>query len=458
MAGIRIVASMRRKLLLAGCGFYLAICSLMLLVFGFVDTLGPRSWVPVLVAGAGFVLLLVVAMAELLHRAILAPTRVLAEASRRIAAGDYTARMRVRSNDELAVLAESLNRIADRLASEAAAEEPSSDIEENALGDRLADRDVATATADAEPLVNDAPDPQELFHALSLANRRLMEGMEGGLRLQLSLLPAAKTLGRVLGDHFVIWRPKSTVSGDMYFFRAGKAGFLLGVFDCTGHGVSGALVAMTANAALNFAAETVSDSDPAKILQTVSRLVRAAHHYHADQYLGDAQQTFTIIDNGLDMALCYCEPEKRRLTFAGAKLPLLYVMGDEVLELSGDRQSLGYKHSRLHFEFTNHEIDAQGATCFYLLSDGIADQRGGEKGLGFGTKRVKELVRAHHALPLAEQGARFEQAVTEYQGAQEQRDDITWIGFNLSGSNARASIDSASRFSAGRLERSQKSP
>ncbi|WP_425340732.1 SpoIIE family protein phosphatase [Candidatus Magnetobacterium casense] len=66
-----------------------------------------------------------------------------------------------------------------------------------------------------------------------------------------------------------------------------------------------------------------------------------------------------------------------------------------------------------------------------MMTDGISDQIGGEQCLPFGKKRFKELIAQHSTRPFKEQQALLIEAFELYRGQQQQRDDITVIGFRV---------------------------
>jgi len=59
----------------------------------------------------------------------------------------------------------------------------------------------------------------------------------------------------------------------------------------------------------------------------------------------------------------------------------------------------------------------------------VLDQNGGERGFGFGQRRLREAVLAMHGQPMARQGSILEAVLRDYQGVNLQRDDITFMGF-----------------------------
>jgi serine phosphatase RsbU (regulator of sigma subunit) len=226
-----------------------------------------------------------------------------------------------------------------------------------------------------------------------------------------------------LEELMVIWRPRDVVGGDFYYFaETPDGGFLIAVADCTGHGVPGAFMTMSAHAVLGHAVALHQDADPAAILGVTNRLMRDMVH---------STEALTSADNGLDLAICRVDPHHRTVTYAGARIPLVYVQDGSVTEVKGDPHSLGYRRSRPDFAFTNHTIPITAATRFYLGTDGMLDQAGGAKGLGFGRRRYLSLIADAQHMRLADQGVYIENVLTEYRGNLPQRDDMTIIGFTV---------------------------
>ncbi len=73
--------------------------------------------------------------------------------------------------------------------------------------------------------------------------------MSGPPLRQTAALPFDELMMNAFDDHFVIWEPRDVVGGDMYWLIPVPDGFILGVADCTGHGVPGAFVTLLASGA-----------------------------------------------------------------------------------------------------------------------------------------------------------------------------------------------------------------
>ena len=329
----------------------------------------------------------------MLNRVVLRPLLRLTQAAKAVAQGDYGARLATEREDEIGVLTRTFNRMAET---------------------------VQDHTHMLETRV------QERTEALADINRRIMDSINYAQLIQSSILPKTEVLDSGLAEHFVLWRPRDVVSGDFYCVRKVDDGLLIGVADCTGHGVPGAFMTMTASAVLNNVVDAMGAADPAALLDAIDRKVRAALHQD-----GAASAWEGGFDNGLDLALCLVRPAERRMVFAGARLPILVAGPDGVEEVRADRRSLGYRNTGSEPAFTNRTIELIPGQTFYICTDGLTDQCGGERGRSFGKRRLREVIEGCCGLPLDQQKAVVEASLAGFQGTQPQRDDITMVGFRL---------------------------
>lgn len=267
---------------------------------------------------------------------------------------------------------------------------------------------------------------RERTHALEQANREMAaahkqidDSIDYASLIQRAILPD-RQLSAALGEHhFVLWKPRDVVGGDFYVYRDHAAGCLLGVVDCAGHGVPGALMTMLAQAAIDHAIGVAGADDPAAILRETDRTVRGM--------LGEETLSRALATN-MDAGLVWVDRAARRLRFAGAKIALFASDGIEVREFKGGRRALADKRQG---EYANLEIELPPGWTFYLCTDGFLDQAGGEHGFGFGNRRFIELLRSHARRPLAEQAKLFVASLAAYQGERPQRDDITVLSFRF---------------------------
>ncbi len=270
-----------------------------------------------------------------------------------------------------------------------------------------------------------------LAHLQAEKNRLVMESIDYGSIIQQSLSRASREgMREHLPDHFLIWEPRDVVSGDFYHFQDFGDGFLLVLFDCTGHGVPGAFMTLIMSAFLQGAINGKTCRDPGALIAEINRKVKIAMG-QLDHSPDSATEAHS--DDGMDAAFCWFDRDLRRLTYAGAHMPLMLMLPDTegVTVIDGDRQGVGYATTAMDQSWQNHEITLPAGTTLYLFSDGIFDQLGGDKRIAFGKRRVRECLIEHRSRPMPEQRHALLQALTAYQGTEARKDDVSAIGLRL---------------------------
>lgn len=242
-------------------------------------------------------------------------------------------------------------------------------------------------------------------------------------RIQRSFLPEENILNKFTQDSFVIWKPKDVIGGDCYWVDKTDQGFFVAIIDCTGHGVPGALMTFVVISILDrLLSQQRHLDDPAELLSQMNRLVK--------ETLGQYDESSESND-GMDGAFCYVDLKNKRLTFAGANTPLLFVEEGHLHHIKPDKHSIGYVHSDVDLTFTNQTLELKEGMRFYLTTDGIIDQIGGSKRIAYGKKRLMEVIYDNHQKPMEEQQAIILEQYYNYKGDESQRDDNTMIAFQI---------------------------
>ncbi|MCP4353825.1 MAG: transporter substrate-binding domain-containing protein [Desulfobacterales bacterium] len=277
----------------------------------------------------------------------------------------------------------------------------------------------------------DITERRQTQESLRESNQRIMDSIHYAKMIQRSLLPSQENIKRFFPDSFYIWMPRDIVGGDILFAHyipgdeksdgTEKGHFVGAVVDCTGHGIPGAFMTMLACSGLSKTIRDEKCCDPALILKQLNFFVKT---------LLQQDTEYALSDDGMDAAVVSIDEVS--LTFAGARLPLMYVCNDEITVIKGDRQSIGYRRSDLNFNFTNHCIRIEKGMSFYMATDGFHDQHGGEKDRRFGTRRFRELLKKIAGQPFEKQQKILVQTFEDYREENERQDDVTVVGFALS--------------------------
>ena len=252
------------------------------------------------------------------------------------------------------------------------------------------------------------------------AGQLILQSLRYASRIQSAILPAREELAAVTADHFLIWEPRDIVGGDFFWFQPTNDGYFIIVGDCTGHGVPGAFMTLIAWGMLDRSLTGAQGNKPS--------LVLAGLHRGVQSLLGQDRESGET-DDGLEAGVCFINPSKREMTFAGARFSLWKSGAEDVTEIKGDRNGLGYRRFPREAAFTDLRIPLDGGDAFYLTTDGLIDQIGGSEGRSFGKRRFRELLEHNQGAPMQEQSVFLRQKFNEFQGKEKRRDDITVLGF-----------------------------
>ena len=253
------------------------------------------------------------------------------------------------------------------------------------------------------------------------SNQRINDSIEYAKRLQESILPSKEELKKLFMENFVIWKPKDTVGGDFFWLREIEDVLVFVVGDCTGHGVPGAFMTMTVNAILHNIVNTINKEDPSMILQELHIQLRQALNKNSNP---------SSVDDGLDIAI-FSIKKKASLIYAGANIELYIKREGEVKVFKPQTRGIGYRDIELKENLKNEIIQIQEGDIFIVTTDGFIHQSGGERKYPFGKKRLCNMIKECEFKDFESIKSKFENTMEDYKGNEEQRDDITVLGFKM---------------------------
>ncbi len=276
-------------------------------------------------------------------------------------------------------------------------------------------------------------------------NEAIGASIDYARRIQSAILRAESEMESVgRSNYFILFRPKEAVSGDFYWAYRGERDLIWTASDCTGHGVPGAFMSMIGNRLLNEVVIERGVRETGRILDELREGIISTL-----QQSGEEEE----MRDGMDMALCRWYNvdeggEEQWIEFSGAKNPLYVVgedivnreigvradrtMGDELIELKGDKQPIGYEGED-HQPFESRWLKLRRGDVLYTFSDGYADQFGGPRGKKFMYKRFKRTLIEIQDKSMPEQGEYLEDKIEDWmaENDEEQLDDICVMGMRI---------------------------
>jgi serine phosphatase RsbU (regulator of sigma subunit) len=317
----------------------------------------------------GIFVLLGVLMAILQGLRLSKPIKMLAWRADQIARGDLESRVEVMSTDEIGLLGENFNYMADQLVV-------------------LLRQTAEKATLEKE--------------------------LEVARTIQETLVPPNDTVDRQFVKISGYFQPASQCGGDWWTYHDLKNGKVLVVIgDVTGHGVPSAMITAAAKAACDVA-RAVNNDDVAcgQLLEIMNRAI-----------FESAKRKFVMT--------CFAsiiDPKTRTITYANAghNFPYLY----RVVDGKGEFGSLMTRGNRLgdlqesKYAVKTTELTAGDVLIWY--TDGIVECEN-EIGEEFGEKRFRGAIRKAAHLDPAEMRETVVQASHDFFGERQRKDDITMV-------------------------------
>lgn len=250
-------------------------------------------------------------------------------------------------------------------------------------------------------------------------NKELIDSISYSKRIQQAILPKHSLFQSKFNEAFVLYKPKNIISGDFYWYYERNNLVYVACIDCTGHGVSGALMTILTNSLMKNIIKQ-NNSDPGLILKILD------DYLYDELNLNNENKT----PDGFDIALCVFDFENKKLNFSGAFRSLVLIRNMEFIEFKGARYPIGF-YDNIDKNFETTETSFLDGDCFYLFSDGYIDQFGGEKNKKFNKKAFRNLLLEIQYLNMEEQEGYLDYVFNNWKQQNEQTDDICIIGLKI---------------------------
>lgn len=258
---------------------------------------------------------------------------------------------------------------------------------------------------------------------LKVANLESSQEYQSARIVQQGLLPKKRHLNRLFDKHFVLYLPKQYISGDFYW--AGEShGLKYAVAgDCTGHGISAALLSVLALNLFEYAVMNKGIKKTNKILQEVDK--------RFIESFSDAYSEYS--DNPwIDLSMICIDESNGKLYYSSANRKAFLVRNNESISvIKGSDYPIGGWQIEENRSFTATELSYEKGDKIYIGSDGYQDQFGGPEGKKFKSKKLHDLLFSIRNENMSEQKRILFNTFDRWKGFEPQVDDVCLMGISL---------------------------
>lgn len=239
--------------------------------------------------------------------------------------------------------------------------------------------------------------------------------------IQKELLPGRDTIYNLFPDSFIIYKPKSHVSNHFFWFARSNSDqdkVYIAVAQSIANDTAGAYMSMIATNKLNKALFDEKFNLPGVMLSYLNTRIKTTFKQSTAEQLAKL---------GFDMAICAFDLDSHRMIYSGANLGLLKYTIDHGVDIEPTKASVGGNTSAQQ-TYIDHKRELTTGDTFYLMTNGIYNLSGGDKGKNLGEKKFKEVLQSIQNISMIEQERYINEFLNRWIGDNEQLEDILIIG------------------------------
>lgn len=255
---------------------------------------------------------------------------------------------------------------------------------------------------------------------LERKNHEIFEGISYASVLQSGIFPYEQRFKEYFSDAFVRLKQRDIIGGDMPFLHDEGDTVVVAAIDCTGHGVSGAMLTMLAQTLL---LQILNSGGRQRKPRALDQVLKLLNRYFMGAFNDDRENYF-----GMDIAILRMHKQTGEAQFAGAGRPMLLMRNGELIRYQKTGLGIGVDRN---LEFTSRDIQLQKNDKLYLYSDGVTDQLGGNTSKKFSDRKLRGVISEIGYLNMRKQNEVIFDFLTSWQGREEQTDNQLLLGIQI---------------------------
>lgn len=240
--------------------------------------------------------------------------------------------------------------------------------------------------------------------------------------IQNGLLPKARHFEKAFKDCFVLYKPQDKIGGDFYWLTKKEDTVFFALADCTGHGISGAMLSVLGISLLNY----VVQKNFAQLGDYLTELDKK----WVETFNGEAHDS-NFNNDWMEITIFSYNTITREFQYASAGGEFVIYQNKRTHTYKGNSYPIGGWQIEKNREFTTHTLSIAPKARLYFFSDGMKHQFDNSNRKKFGRKRLLNAIEHYHTFSMDNQYEMIEYIFNAWKDTTPQTDDVTLVGIEL---------------------------
>ena len=240
--------------------------------------------------------------------------------------------------------------------------------------------------------------------------------------IQNGLLPKARHFEKFFKNHFVLYKPQDKIGGDFYWLTKKDDVIFFALADCTGHGISGAMLSVLGISLLNYVIQKNFDNVGDYLTELDKKWIETFNNEITDSHYNN---------DWLEITLISFNTQTREFQYSCGGGEFAIHQNNSIKIYKGNSYPIGGWQIEKNRTFDTHKLTLEEKAKLYFFSDGIKHQFDSSNTKKFSRKRLLNVLDHYHAFSMEQQQDLFEFVLNTWQGNIKQTDDISLIGIEF---------------------------
>ncbi|MBC7694814.1 MAG: SpoIIE family protein phosphatase [Burkholderiales bacterium] len=240
--------------------------------------------------------------------------------------------------------------------------------------------------------------------------------------IQNGLLPKTRHFNKFFNDHFIYYKPQDKIGGDFYWLTMKEDVIYFALADCTGHGISGAMLSVLGISLLNYVIQKNFDKVGDYLTELDKKWIETFNNELHDSQFNNDWLEITLISYNI---------KTRNFQYACAGGEFAIHQNNSIKIYKGNNYPIGGWQIEKNRAFDTFSLNIEESAKLYFFSDGIKHQFDSDNHKKFSRKRLLNMLENFHNLTMTNQQELIEFVFETWKEGTQQTDDVSLIGIAL---------------------------